>query len=992
MQFKSHKNLFLYIYSSFMNKTFRYISLLAVMISLVIVVSGNKQTSAPIISAADHWADSVLQTLSPDERLAQLFMVAAYSNKSLAEQASLTELIKKYNIGGLIFFQGGPLTQAKYTNYWQSIAKTPLLVAIDGEWGLGMRLKDSTLSFPKQITLGAISNNHLIYTMGNEIARQCSLLGIHMNFAPVADVNSNPHNPVINYRSFGEDPVNVAEKALAYMKGMQDHHLLACAKHFPGHGDTDQDSHHTLPVINHTLSTIDSIHLYPFKILIQNGIASVMVAHLFVPELDKTNNQPTTLSSKVITELLKNKLGFNGLIVTDALGMKGVTQTSEPGETELKAFIAGNDILLMPENLPLAFSKIKEALKNGIIKQQDIDSRCKKVLKYKYNAALNNIKPISCDTLYQSLNNIHAQSLIQQLFEASVTLVKNSSSILPYKFTEHDKVACVSLHCNGTDHFAETVANYIQSGHFQYPTFTSTDLDGLELELDEYNTVLLTVHALSNNRGTNNYGLSDAVVQLIGRISPHKKVILNLLANPYALSAIKDTSGIEAILVGYQNDVQAQKATAQAIFGGIALSGKLPVGVSSLFPLNSGIQLPKVRLGYTLPEAAGLNSLMLSKIDSIAMQGIADTVFPGCQILIACAGKVVYHKSFGWHTYEKTLPVINSDLYDLASITKIAATTLSVMKMYEEGLIDVDDKLVKYLPALDSSNKADIIIKNLMAHQARLWPWLPFYKKTMINGQPDTNIYKKVADEEFSVRVADSMYISKYYQDTIFQAIITSSLRSSSSYRYSDLGFYLLKDIIEKQTNQSINRYVRDHFYKPLGLMTLCYEPRKYFKLNSIIPSEIDTSFRMKLLHGDVNDPGAAMRGGIDGHAGLFSNSQDVAILMQMLLQEGSYGGIAYLKPETIKKFTSYQFKNNRRGLGFDKPDKNQNGIPACSEASEESYGHSGFTGTFVWVDPKYHLIYVFLSNRTYPYSAVNKLLDSGIRTQIQKIIYQSME
>ncbi len=950
--------------------------------------------------SVNKWVDSVFDKLTPEQRIAQLFMVAAYSNQSLKANELVTELIVKYNIGGICFFQGGPVTQARYTNYWQSLAQTPLLIAIDGEWGLGMRLKDSTMSFPKQMTLGAIRDNKLIYAMGEEIGKQCKRMGVSMNFAPVVDINSNPQNPVINYRSFGEDKKNVTNKALEYMKGMQNRGILATAKHFPGHGDTDKDSHTELPTIHHSKELIDSVDLYPFRKLAQNNLAAVMAGHLFVPALDTTSDQPSSLSPKIIHDVLSVEMKFKGLIITDALGMKGASEKAKPGEIELKALLAGNDILLMSEDVPLAITYIQSAIDSGLISQKDIDNKCKKVLRYKYKAGLAKFKPVKINNLYNDLHKTEANILNTKLYQAAVTIIKNNFNILPLKNLENQKIAEISFNADTLNEFAVSAANYAPMAHFCFDnTFDTSAIRTLKEKLFDYNLLLITVNA-TNNSSLNNYGLTPAIIEFINEIKKSKRVVLNLLLNPYALTKMPDTSGISAIMVAYQSNDITQKATAEAIFGGLAVNGKLPVTAGENFPVNTGFITEQSRLNYVSPVMAGYRADCFYKVDSIARRGIKDAIYPGCQILIAKDGQVLYNKAFGYHTYPTgqagdtaLIPVKTTDLYDVASLTKVLATTISVMKLYEQGKISLDSTLSDYLPGIDSTDKAGILISKLMAHEAQLKAWIPFYEKSMTGNKLDSCVYKSVPSVDYPFRVADSMYIHKHYFDTIFRAIINSTLRTQNNYLYSDLGFYLLKDIIEKITNEKLDQYVYKNFYRPLGLSTMCYQPRKYFDTSRIVPSEIDTTFRKQLLWGDVNDPGAAMLGGVGGHAGIFSDANDIAILMQMLLNEGLYGDYRFFMPETVQKFTAYQYDGNRRGLGFDKPvrDKSKGG-PTCEEASPESYGHSGFTGTYVWVDPKYHLVYVFLSNRTYPYSANNKLVTSGIRTEIQKVIYKVVE
>ncbi|MEI6766623.1 MAG: glycoside hydrolase family 3 N-terminal domain-containing protein [Bacteroidota bacterium] len=937
------------------------------------------------------WVDSVFKTLTPTQRIAQMIMIPAYSNKTLAENADVTKFITDYNVGGIIFFQGGPVREAAMTNYWQKIAKTPLFVAIDGEWGLGMRLKDSTVSFPKQMTLGAIKNDNLIYEMGAEIASEFKRIGININFAPDIDINSNPKNPVIGYRSFGEDKRNVALKGIAYMKGMQDNGLMACGKHFPGHGDTDKDSHKTLPTISHSLAMLDSVDLYPFRELIRNGLASVMVAHLNIPALDTNANTPTTLSKPAVTDLLKGKMEFSGLVFTDAMGMKGLADYYTPGDMAVKAAQAGIDILLMPPDVPAAIDGIKKAIAAGTISQAEIDKRCKKILEFKYKFGLASKKKIDAKNIFSDINNSTSDLINRRLYEAATTLIVNADSLMPLRNLDSLKIATLCVgHKTGT-HFQEIIDNYAPVTHFNLDAeFSSSEKDNILEKLAAFDLVIVALHS-NTNSPEKNFGISPAMLDLVKSVKAIKPIVLDVFASPYSLAGLGDTKGIAGLYINYQDNDYCQQAGAEAIFGGIPVDGRLPVSVGNMFNVNAGFDTKKIRLKYSIPEDEGIRSQDFDPLDSIAKKGIKDEIFPGCQVLVAVGGNVVYHKSFGYHTYDKKNAVLNSDIYDLASLTKVAATTISIMRLYEQGLIKLDDKLVKYLPELDSTNKENIIIRNLMAHQAQLKAWIPFYKKTITAGVCDTNIYSKVKSARFPYRVAEGLYIRGDYQDTIYSAIIKSELRTHDNYLYSDLGFYLLKKIIEKQTNMTIDHYVRDNFYKPLGLVTLCYQPRNYFDLGRIIPSEKDTFFRKQDLIGDVNDQGAAMLGGIGGHAGLFSNSNDLAILLQMLLQEGEYGGKRYFKASTINEFTKYQFSGNRRGLGFDKPAPERDKGATCKDASDASFGHSGFTGTFVWVDPKYDLIFVFLSNRTYPYSANNKLVESGIRSMMQARIYDAV-
>lgn len=969
------------------------IVLIILLINVVNLNVGSCNSLNARVKADSLWADSVLNTLSLDEKIAQLMFIRTFSNKSQIYYDGISEIIKKYNIGGLIFFQGGPLRQARLTNKWQSEAKVPLLISIDGEWGLGMRL-DSIISFPFQMTLGAIQDDTLIYRMGAEIAYNFKQLGVHINFAPVIDVNSNPRNPVINYRSFGEDRQNVAKKGCAYMKGMQDNGIIATGKHFPGHGDTDTDSHKTLPVIKHTKERIDSVDLYPFKYLINRGLDGVMIAHLFIPELDNTENLASTLSKPIVTDLLKNTLNFDGLVITDGLGMLGVAKYNEPGILEVNALIAGNDILLLPSSVPVAINAVKKAIKNNLITIEIINKKCKKVLRYKYYAGLAKNKPIEYDDLNSKLNSPKHEAIVRTLYESSITLVKNENNIIPIKAIDTLKLASVAIGVSEKNDFQRMMSKYTDVDHYVFqksPSYTA--MQALIKQLQNYHYVIVGIHNTSTS-SRNNYGITQKTIDFITLLKRKKRVIVDIFANPYSLARFEDDVNIDALIVSYQDNKYAEEASAQAIFGGIGISGKLPVTASKKYPLNTGLETKKNRLQFSIPEQADVSSELLKKVDSLALLGVKEKAFPGCQILAAKDGKIFYHKSFGFHTYSNKTPVKNSDIYDLASVTKIAATTISIMKLSDEGKVDIDQKLKKYLPYLDSTDKQDIIIREMMAHQSRLTSWIPFYLKTIHKGKLDANVYSNVQAGDFSIRVADNLFMIKGYVDTIYKRIITSKLRKMTEYLYSDVGFYLLKDIVNNTAGQTLDNYVSENFYKPLGLRSICFNPLECFNVSQIVPTENDTFFRKQLLQGYVHDMGAAMLGGVSGHAGLFSNTYDLSVILQMLLQKGEYGGEKFIEPATVKEFTKQQFplNENRRGIGFDKPlnDYQDNG-PTCKSVSAKSFGHSGFTGTYIWADPKTKLLYVFLSNRVHPDAENKTIYQLNTRTEIHQAFYDAI-
>lgn len=939
------------------------------------------------------WVDSVFNSLSDDEKIAQLFMVAAYSNRDQEHIDYLDSLIKNYNIGGLIFFQGGPVRQANLTNHYQKISKTPLMISIDAEWGLAMRL-DSTMKFPKQMTLGAIKDDQLIFEMGKEIAYQCKRLGMQVNLAPVADINNNPNNPIINYRSFGENKYEVAKRALKYMQGMQSVNVLANAKHFPGHGDTDSDSHKTLPIITHDLKRLDSIELFPFKVLIDSGLSSMMVAHLYIPALDSTPNRASTLSKRIVTDLLKNELGFKGLVFTDALNMRGVSAFYNPGELDVEALIAGNDVLLFSEDVPLAIQKIKEAIADGRVSQKDIDEKCKHILEAKAWTGLDKVKPVDLNNLYADLHSDKAQYLNTTLFENALTLIKNDSDLVPIKHLENHKIASISIGADNNNAFNQSIERYDRFDMYSYPLQPEEkDFTQAKKDLESNDLLIITIHDM-NQRPYQNFGISNRLNAFIEEISKGKQVVLNILGNPYCIKKFTAAEKANAILISYEDHPITKDLSGQLIFGGIPAKGKLPVSVSENFPIGTGIITNEsIRFNYTSPYKLGINPVRLEMIDTLMNNAIKKGVFPGGEIFAAKDGKVFYYKGFGYHTYDSTSKQVEtSDIYDLASITKIASSTAALMRLQAEGLVNVDSTLGYYLPDMvDSTAYANIKLKEMLAHQAGFEPWIPFYLRTLHKGQPKFELYSIKESDYFNQRVAKNLYASETLRDTIFKRILGTSVSPVKKYKYSDIGYYFINEIIRRVTHTTQDKYVDSVFYSPMGLQNIGYKPRERFDITRIPPTENDQAFRHQVIQADVHDQGAAMMGGVAGHAGLFSNANDLAVMMQMFMQYGKYGGEQILDSATVKYFTTspyYTSNNNRRGIGFDKPVREGGSGPTCSLCtSNESFGHSGFTGTVTWADPKSGLVYVFLSNRVYPDAMNQKIISLSIRTRIQKIL-----
>lgn len=959
-------------------------------VAMSFVVAQNKWTPV-FMSDSDYWADSIMKTLTLDEKIGQLFMVSAYSNKDENHTQAITQLIKNYKIGGIMFLQGSPTKQANLTNYYQSVSKIPLMIALDAEWGPAMRL-DSVVPFPWQMTLGAIQDETLLYEMGKQIALQCKMLGVNINFAPVADINSNPKNPIIGNRSFGEDKDQVAKLAAAYMKGMQDNGVLACAKHFPGHGDTDTDSHKTLPVIRQSKYQLAKTEMVPFQHLIVNGLGSMMVAHIRIPSIDVTENLAASLSKNVVSDILQNELGFQGLVFTDALNMKGVSEHFISGELELRALLAGNDVLLMSEDVPTAIKKIKEAIASKEITLEEIDQKCRKILRAKQWMKLQNYNKLSLHGLVENINNSNFELTNRKLVENSITLLQNYDQLIPLQRLDTLKIASISIGEDATE-FQNMLSNYAAVTHFSISGTLDAESSKKWLnKLKSYNLVIASIHS-SNANPWKKYKLERETDLFLQTLAVQSKVLVVLFTNPYTINNFLFTNNFDGFLMGYQNSTMAQQITAQSIFGGIGIKGKLPVSTNH-FPMHTGKDTKPFRMKYTIPKEVGMNEKILLKIDSLAKNAIQKGATPGCQILVAKQGKVFFQKSYGYHTYEKKVAVKNTDLYDLASVTKIAATLPMLMHMQEEGNFGLGYKLGKFDESFYKTEVGFLRTKDILAHQAGLKAWIPFYKKTLNKDKSlkDT-LYSTVQSKKYPVKVADNLYLHKSYPDSIIQQILTSDISDNHSYLYSDLGFYLFKAIIEKHYNAPLNELVDKQFYKPLGLTTMGYLPKTRFDKSNIVPTEQDNSFRNQLLVGDVHDQGAAMLGGVAGHAGLFSNANDLAILMQMYLQKGVYADRVYLQESTIDQYTECQFciDGNRRGAGFDKPVfSNQKGGPTCQCVSPLSFGHTGFTGTMVWADPETEIIFVFLSNRIHPDAENRKLQDMDVRTNIMQVIYDA--
>ena len=964
----------------------------------LVVITFHKSTSAQIsLEAArsyprNRWVDSVYKSLNLDEKIGQLFMVAAYSGGPKANQASIEQLIQNHQIGGLIFMQGGPVRQANLTNKYQQMAQVPLLLSMDAEWGLGMRL-DSVMNLPRQMMLGATRDTALMYQVAMAIAYQCRRMGVHIDFAPDIDINNNADNPVINSRSFGEHKALVTDMGRAYMKGLQDNGVMACLKHFPGHGNTATDSHKDLPMINRTLSELHDIELYPFKQLISDGAQSVMIAHLEVPALEQEPHVPTTLSRNTVTNLLKNEMGFKGLVFTDALNMDGVAKYFKPGEVDLRAFLAGNDVLLFSQDVPVAIDKIKTALHEGRFTDADLEQRVKKILSAKFDYKLHQWKPVNTVNLTNDLNQYTAR-LRHDVAEAAATLVRDENKILEKIVQANQKVQYIGLNTDKSALETELIKTFPGIATSWMPAGQSKGtIDEAYNSLNKFDVNVIAIHR-ANIYPAKNYGLDNSLIDFLKKAQTHPKTIIVLMGNAYIMKFICDT---KSALVLYEDDSISQRAAAEVLSGNIMPKGNLPVTVCPSMKSSSpiGNLLPYELSKIDKPRQAGIvNTAALTKLSALMNNCIAQRVFPGARVMAIQNGNVIYNESFGYFDYQKKIAVNKSTLYDVASITKVLSTTLAVMKLYEEGKLDLNKRLKDYLPWVAGTDKQNITIKNLLLHQAGLKAWIPFYKETLdsLTGDLRNDLYRNGPSPGWNTLVAKDVYVRNDFKDTIWRRILDQPLEIIGKYTYSDLDFLFLQKVVESITQKDLNVYVQQTFYGPMGLKNITYNPLKKFPVSRIAPTENDLLFRHQQIQGYVHDPGAALLGGVAGHAGLFSTAEDVAAIFSMLQKNGVYNGRRYFANTTVQKFTAYNAYGSRRGLGFDKPQNERNDAGPCGErCSGYTFGHQGFTGTCAWADPANGIVFVFLSNRVCPSAENNAINKLSVRTLAQDYIYEAL-
>ncbi len=1069
------------------------ISFCCILVTLFLNQKVFSQVQPSFLSDYDKdWVDSVFMSMTQDQKIGQLLMPRGNYSGKPHDVPLLMEWIEKYKIGGLVFFAGSPTRQVEIVNLLQSKSDIPLLIGQDFEWGTAMRL-DSTVRFPYAMSLGAITKDkEWLTAMGRELGKHCKRLGVHVNYAPVVDINNNPLNPVINFRSFGENKEDVAEKAFSLIQGLHENNIICTAKHFPGHGNTNVDSHHDIPVILASKEKLKENELYPFSTLIKKGLSGIMTAHIYVPALDDEKNIPSTLSRKTITQLLRIEMGFEGLVFTDAMDMQGVIKNISLGEAIVRALIAGNDIIETFLDVPLAVEAIKKALADGRLTTSWLDFKVKKILKAKSWVGLDNYTPVHLENLTEDLNSYTSQVINCALAEHSVTLLKNDKKLIPLN-SKNLKIALVSLLPTPENQLFKMVSNYGEVKHFEIPKQKLDTIQTASIisELKGYD-VVIAAPFLTQVRPTQKYGLSEKLITILDSIGMLPASVLLWLGNPYGLEKI-NFNNYTAILTGYQETYFTQKVLAQAIFGSLPISGKLPVSVHPLLPVDSGIIIEKTSgLSYGPGKLVGINGYQLeTKIDSIVEMALEQKYFPGSVVQVTYKDKVILQKAYGRKSYSedgytqetKLLPNNRSDVmdvatsgskessqssliekshhdvsvesvYDLASVTKIAGSTLAMMLWVQEGKLKLDDSLYTFFPEYKGKPIGNATFRDLLTHRSGLQPWIPFWKTTVDSFEtlkkvlvlkPElkkycvikvkkpfflarwfgkktretvlisetikaknkelwdqvfvhdavvwkSGYYSKVQKQNFTIKLTDTLWLREDFPEIILQQISETPFGEYGKYVYSDLHYYFYPKLCKKLTGQSFDDYLHD-VYKKMGIHNLKFLPLKYFDKENIVPTEIDSIFRKNLIHGHVHDEGAIMMGGVSGHAGLFGSANDLTRLMYVFLKGGKIGDQTFIDKKIVDEFTNYQFpdQKNRRGLGFDKKELGPSVKNAPSLSSPQGFGHSGFTGTYTWVDPKHELIIVFLSNRVHPSRKNQKINESLFRQKLCDVVYDTI-
>jgi len=926
-----------------MIKRYYLILLILIIVSSCYVSKQAVQIPTKLQQEDDDWVTSTLNSMSLDDKIGQLIMPFARYESSFGEKNRLKrykELVSKYHVGGFVIRSKDVYTTLKSNNELQSLAKIPLFIAQDYETGVGGRTNDGT-EFISMMGLGATNNPQYAYDIGKITAIESRALGINLLFAPIADVNSNPLNKIINTRSFGENPETVAKFVSEFVKGVQDNGMLATVKHFPGHGGTSEDSHYTLPVLDKDLNQIQNHELVPFKDAINNGVAAVMTSHISLPLVAEEKNLPATLSWKIMDELLREKLYFDGLVITDALAMNAVKKNYFEGKSILKTIHAGIDILLVPQNLPLAFHTIRQAVQQKEISIERINQSVKRILSWKSKLGLHKTA-ITPETFLEK--NISIQSSLSKSNEISknaITVIRNK--ILPIKLDKIKKILVLSFSDrnissnNGTVFVNQLKRKNDGIQHFQItPDLHQSKVDKIT-QLSKEAEVIINNYFFKRTSSPDNPNLSIFQQALLDSLSSKIDSVINIFfGSPYY---VMNFPIFNNIVFMYRNSSEMQRIAAEAITGKFPVHGKLPVSIPNIAKAGEGDHIAKYDM--QLEKVDYINYVKnYQYIDSLKMylqQSISESAFPGCAIAVGHRGKLLLNEGFGNFAYDsKSKKVETNSIYDLASVTKVVSTTSAAMLLYDRGLLDLNWRVQDILPEFLGKEKGLVTVKHLLTHTSGLPAWKRYY----LTHKGQENILQQI-----------------YKEDLIYTP--------GTLYTYSDLGMILMQKIIEVITQKPLNEFNHHELYKPLGMDRTFYNPDKSYSPD-IVPTE-KSDFHKKVIQGFVHDENTFAMGGVSGHAGLFSTSEDLAKFCQMMLNKGLYNFEKILSEKTIYHFIKRDssVEGSTRAIGWDT--RSEEKSSSGHFMSMRAFGHTGFTGTSIWMDPENEVFVVLLTNRVHP-------------------------
>lgn len=959
------------------------------------------------------WVKEQFAQLNLEAQIGQLIMPIVYPSSDPKQISATINRMKQGLWGGILYQKGLLYDQAEMNRQLQQASNIPLLIALDGEWGLYMRLKDAP-RYPRNMGLGKHSDNQLLYNYGREVARQCRIMGIHINFAPDVDVNINPQNPVIGTRSFGENPKIVAEKSIAYALGLEDGDVLSVAKHFPGHGDTSEDSHKTLPLVSANKSRMKNVELFPFAEYFKAGLGGVMTAHLRVPAYEP-DNLPSSLSYAISTKLLKQDMGFEGLVFTDGLEMKGVFGGKQIN-IGVAALKAGNDILLGPSNPEEMLRSITNAVKNGELSPELIREKCIKVLRYKYRLIIHpQSKPASPSAVKRMIWTSEAERTLAETWLASMTVTQKDPKT--WKQIENRQVKRIAILEIGKELVGQTIlqsnSQNSKIDRFSWPQSPAAQQTLLN-KLTDY--PLVSAH-IYTTKGVPSEQLSSLATKC--------PLIVSYFTSPYkAITQSTWHNKTKGVVIAYEPIQEA----AEAMVG--LITGQIIQTTPSSAPIKeSDTEDPTVQMIGAISTTTTTNSNpittpswhlpRLRELDKLALQGIQEGIYPGCQIYVAHKGKIIYNKAFGTLSGGmKSSKVTTNTIYDLASVTKAVATTPAVMHLVGTGKLKLDNKVSDYLQEFTDSEVGNIRVRDLLLHQSGLPAGINFYTDLIIPnsyqgalirykpfdegvrlvgnawGNPnfsfDPTYISTQQDEEHPLPFASGLYLSHKFREKMIQRLANTNVRENKRYKYSDLNFILLQFIVERISKMSLDTFVAQYILNPIGAK-LYYNPiDRGIKAENIAPAQKDLFLRKQIVRGYVDDETAACLGGVSGNAGLFGSAEELGKICQLLIQQGIWEDKQILPKGIVKLFTTQTNARHSRFLGFDRQ-RPQGNSPTATSASLSTYGHLGFTGTCFWIDPEQELIFIFLSNRTYPNRNNNKLSTRRIRPELHELVYEAI-